>query len=93
MSGERTIPFVSCLRQSGVLSLFLLLCACFLSSAAQPVDRAKLDAPVSYAGAQGLAGLDQIIVAIPRSLAGRGEVEVLLNVDAQIANTVRVNIQ
>jgi uncharacterized protein (TIGR03437 family) len=51
------------------------------------------DAPVSYAGEQGSAGLDQINVAIPRSLAGRGEVEVVLTVDGQIANTVRINIQ
>ncbi len=52
-----------------------------------------VDTPVSYAGAQGLAGLDQINVALPRSLAGRGEVDVILSTDEQIANTVRINIQ
>ncbi|MGH9840920.1 MAG: hypothetical protein ACREEM_19265 [Blastocatellia bacterium] len=52
-----------------------------------------VDAPVSYAGAQGLAGLDQINVAIPRSLAGRGEVDVILSVDGQIANIVRIDIR
>lgn len=51
-----------------------------------------IDAPVGYAGAQGLPGLDQINVALPRSLAGKGEVDVLLIADSQIANTVRINI-
>lgn len=52
-----------------------------------------VNAPVSYAGEQGSAGLDQINVAIPRGLAGRGEVDVVLTVDGQIANTVRINIK
>lgn len=52
-----------------------------------------VDAPVSYAGPQGLAGLDQINVALPRSLAGRGEVELTLTVDGQVANAVRINIK
>jgi len=52
-----------------------------------------VDAPVSYAGEQGAAGLDQVNVGLPRSLAGRGEVDVVLMVDGQIANTVRINIK
>jgi len=51
-----------------------------------------VDAPVNYAGAQGGPGLDQLNVAIPRSLKGSGEVEVKLNVDGQSANIVRINI-
>lgn len=51
-----------------------------------------VDAPVSFAGAQGLTGLDQINVAIPRSLIGRGEVDLTLIVDGQIANVTRINI-
>jgi uncharacterized protein (TIGR03437 family) len=51
-------------------------------------------AEVSFAGAQGdFAGLDQINVLVPRSLAGRGEVDVLLTVEAQMANAVRINIK
>ena len=51
-------------------------------------------AQVSYAGDQGsFVGLDQINVAIPRSLIGRGEVDVVLTVDGKPANTVRVNIK
>jgi uncharacterized protein (TIGR03437 family) len=48
--------------------------------------------PVLYAGAQGLAGLDQINVALPRSLSGRGEVDVALTVDGRASNIVRINI-
>ncbi len=46
-----------------------------------------------FAGAQGgYAGLDQINLRIPRSLVGRGEVEIALTVDDQPANLVRINI-
>lgn len=51
-------------------------------------------AEVSFAGAQGaFVGLDQTNVLVPRSLAGRGEVDVLLTVEAQMTNAVRVNIK
>jgi len=50
-----------------------------------------VDLPVLYAGAQGtLAGLDQVNAQLPQSLAGRGEVDVMLTVDGKPANTVRV---
>jgi len=53
-----------------------------------------VDGQVIYAGAQpDLMGLDQVNVRLPRSLIGRGEVEVALMVDGQSANTVRVNIR
>jgi len=52
-----------------------------------------VDAPINYAGAQGLAGLDQINIAIPRSLIGRGEVDLALVVDDQAANFIRINIK
>jgi len=52
-----------------------------------------VDAPVLYAGAQGALGLDQVNVLLPRSLVGRGEVDLVLTVDGQTANTVRVNIK
>jgi uncharacterized protein (TIGR03437 family) len=49
---------------------------------------------VVYAGPQPrLVGLDQANVRIPRSLAGRGEVDVVMTVDGKAANTVRVNIR
>ena len=53
-----------------------------------------LDAQVTFAGAQGgFAGLDQVNVLLPRSLAGRGEVDVVLTVNGQTANTVKVSIR
>ena len=53
-----------------------------------------VDAPVSFAQAQGsLVGLDQINAQIPRSLIGRGDVDVVLTVDGKVANTVRVQIK
>ena len=47
------------------------------------------EAEVFYAGPQGdFIGLDQVNVRVPRSLSGRGEVELVLMVDGQVANTV-----
>ena len=44
--------------------------------------------------AQGqLVGLDQANILIPRSLIGRGLVDVILTIDGKPTNTVRINIQ
>lgn len=52
-----------------------------------------LDAQVLYCGAQNdYVGLDQINLRIPRDLRGRGDVNVILNVDGKQANAVVVNI-
>jgi len=52
------------------------------------------NAEVLFAGPQGgFVGLDQLNVRVPRSLIGRGEVDVTLMVDGKPANTVRVNIR
>ncbi|NOT62126.1 MAG: hypothetical protein HOP19_18085, partial [Acidobacteria bacterium] len=49
---------------------------------------------VLYAGAQGeFAGLDQVNVRVPRSLIGRGEVELEVFVDGRPTNAVRVSIK
>jgi hypothetical protein len=43
--------------------------------------------PAAYAGPQGrFAGLDQINVAVPASLAGAGEVAVTIPVDGAVSN-------
>jgi uncharacterized protein (TIGR03437 family) len=53
-----------------------------------------IDAPVNYAGMQGgFVGVDQINARIPRGLAGRGEVDVILTADGKPANTVKINIK
>jgi uncharacterized protein (TIGR03437 family) len=51
------------------------------------------EAEVLFAGAQpDFIGLDQVNVRLSRSLIGRGEVEVVLTVDGQISNVVRIHI-
>ncbi|MGH9841304.1 MAG: hypothetical protein ACREEM_21325 [Blastocatellia bacterium] len=51
-------------------------------------------AEVLFAGPQGgLVGLDQMNLRIPRSLAGRGEIELALIVDGKPANPVRLGIK
>ncbi|MGH9838271.1 MAG: hypothetical protein ACREEM_05760 [Blastocatellia bacterium] len=51
-------------------------------------------APVLFADAQGgFVGLDQVNARIPRSLIGRGEVDLVLTADAKTANTIKVNIK
>ena len=52
------------------------------------------DAEVLYVGPQGaFIGLDQFNVRIPRSLIGRGDVDIVVTVDGKVANTVKVNIK
>jgi uncharacterized protein (TIGR03437 family) len=58
------------------------------------VNIANLNLPVLYAGAQPtIAGLDQVNVALPASLAGRGQVVLTVTVDGQATNMVQVAIQ
>ena len=53
-----------------------------------------VDSETVYAGAQGdFAGLDQVNLRLPRSLAGRGEVDVALNVAGVPANAVLLAIK
>lgn len=53
-----------------------------------------MNALVSYAGAQGdFIALDQANVLIPRSLAGRGEVDVVLTVGGRTTNVVKISIK
>ncbi len=53
-----------------------------------------VDSTVTYAGGQtGLEGLDQINVFLPRELAGKGEVDVVLTVDGKTTNAVKINVK
>jgi uncharacterized protein (TIGR03437 family) len=53
-----------------------------------------LDIPVLYAGvAPGFYGLDQANLLLDRSLIGKGEVDVILKVDGETANAVKINIK
>jgi len=52
------------------------------------------NAEVLFAGAQGnLVGVDQANIRIPRSLAGRGNVDVVFRVDGKTANTVNLSVR
>jgi uncharacterized protein (TIGR03437 family) len=51
------------------------------------------DSPVLYVGPSVFVGLDQCNVSLPRSLAGRGEVNVVMTVDGRAANTVRASFR
>lgn len=53
-----------------------------------------VNTPIEYVGAQGtFVGLDQVNLLLPRSLMGRGEVEINLTLQGQAANTLKVNIK
>jgi uncharacterized protein (TIGR03437 family) len=53
-----------------------------------------VNAEVAYAGPQGTyAGLDQFNLIVPRSLAGRGRVEVVLTVAGKVSNSVYVAVR
>lgn len=52
------------------------------------------DQQVTYAGGQGsLTGLDQINMRLNRNLAGRGEIEVEIEVEGHRSNAVKVNLR
>ncbi|MGE0128351.1 MAG: M12 family metallopeptidase [Blastocatellales bacterium] len=52
------------------------------------------ESEVLYAGpAPGFAGLDQANVRVPRSVAGKGDVSVLLTADNRSANAVTINVR
>jgi uncharacterized protein (TIGR03437 family) len=54
----------------------------------------NLNAEVLYAGDPGeFAGQDQINLKIPRSLIGKGEIDLALMVDGRAANVVRINVK
>jgi uncharacterized protein (TIGR03437 family) len=49
--------------------------------------------PVLYAGSAGYAGVDQVNVQLPASLAGSGTVALQLTAGGILANTVQIAIQ
>jgi len=53
-----------------------------------------VNVPVAYSGAQGFfTGLDQVNVQLPASLAGRGDVPLILSVAGKQANTARLTFK
>jgi uncharacterized protein (TIGR03437 family) len=50
--------------------------------------------PVEYAGTQGgFVGLDQVNVLLPRTLIGKGDVDIRLNVNGVLTNTIKIKVQ
>ena len=78
--------------------IFLLLYGCGIRSrsglAAVTATIGGMALPVEYAGVQGaFIGLDQVNIKLPRTLMGRGEIDVMLLVDGRLSNTVKINIK
>ncbi|MGE0127765.1 MAG: choice-of-anchor D domain-containing protein [Blastocatellales bacterium] len=64
-----------------------------LAAAAAAAAIGGTNAELLYVGAQGeFVGLDQVTARLPRSLIGRGEMDVALTVDGQTANIARVAV-
>ncbi len=64
------------------------------SESAVRVTIGGVEVPLLYAGLQPtLTGVDQINVRLPRTLAGKGEVDLVVTVDGKPANIVRANIK
>ena len=54
----------------------------------------EVNAEVLYAGAHCcFVGVDQINVKIPKTLAGRGEVDIVLTIDGKETNPLRLNVK
>ena len=65
----------------------------YKSRSAITVNIGGIDSEVLYVGPQGgFVGLDQVNVRISRRLLQRGEVDVVLMVDGQSANVMKVNV-
>jgi uncharacterized protein (TIGR03437 family) len=64
------------------------------SESAVKVTIGGMEVPVTYANLQPtLTALDQLNVLLTRTLAGKGEVDLVVTVDGKMANTTRVNIR
>ncbi len=79
---------------SGDVTIARVAPGLFTADASGQGVAAGLALRVRVTGAQdSFAGLDQINLQAPRTLAGRGEVQVVITVDGQQANTVRISIK
>ena len=94
---NRFVPRPIDLGPEGDLVFALLFGTGFRANGGLPNVSVKIggvDCEVLYAAdAPGFIGLDQCNARIPRSLIGRGEVDLVMTVNGKVANTVRVNIK
>lgn len=94
---QRFVPAPIDLGPDGDQVFLILFGSGFRSRSAPEAVRATIGdetAEVLFAGAApGFVGLDQANVRLPRSLAGKGEVSVLLTADDRSANAVTISIR
>ncbi|GEM_PF-2740354 len=76
-------------------SVYLILLGSNIGSATSGTANLNgITTPLYYVGPQGgLAGLDEFVVLLPRSLAGQGTIPVSLTVGGSTSNTATVSIQ
>jgi uncharacterized protein (TIGR03437 family) len=95
LSDGRVVPLPVSLGPAGD-QVFLEIYATGIRTAGQKNVQARIggvNAPVSAVGPGPVAGLDQVEVQVPRSLAGRGKVSVVLTAAGQVANTTSFIVQ
>jgi len=93
---KQFVPLPIDLGPEGDLVFLILFGTGFRSATASgvTVTVSGENAEVFYAGAaSGFAGLDQANVLLPRSLAGKGEVNISLTADNRSANAVTVSVR
>jgi uncharacterized protein (TIGR03437 family) len=92
----RIVPIPIDLGPDGELVYALLFGTAFRNNTGLPVSATigGVNSMVQFAGPQGdFVGLDQANVLIPRSTAGRGEVDVILTIGTRASNTVKISIK
>ena len=92
----RFVPIPIDLGPEGELVYLVLFGTAFRNNTGLPVSATigGVNAMVQYAGPQNdFVGLDQANILIPRSTAGRGEVDVILTIGTRVSNTVKVSIK
>ncbi len=94
---NQVVPIPIDLGPEGEQVFAILFGSGFKGNSGLPSVNVKIggtDCEVLYAGeAPGFFGLDQCNVRIPRSLGGRGDVDLVMTVNGKVANTVRINIK
>ncbi|HKE02774.1 MAG TPA: hypothetical protein VKE91_01880, partial [Blastocatellia bacterium] len=93
---KQFVPLPIDLGPEGDLVFLILFGTGFRSATASgvTVTVSGENAEVFYAGAaSGFAGLDQANVLLPRSLAGKGEVNISFTADNRLANAVTVSVR
>ena len=65
-----------------------------VQTCALPISAGGVNAVVEYAGSQNeFPGLDQVNVVLPRAVAGKGSVEIVVTVEGKASNSARLLVQ